>query len=313
MIFIRFVLKSFWQYGQYRHNQGITKVINNIITEFVTNNPHLQFLLEYRPGDAEHPNQKSQLESVLLTQREAGTYQLGKTAHSMKTSELNNVMPDNVKTIPEWFIYNGEETINYLVKLWDEGHLTNSVEDINIFKEAIESCIQIDIDNFRETGLPDTAIAFPGQIRSMDIGAQDCGRFNTLIRTCEWGAVKKLKVEAFAKKLLTKAQVRAAYIHNGMHMFPQGSRAHRNQLHHSETFVTSFTLLTENLQKELPHLKHDAVFQKELKSFKEVLNGDGNFNKIVTGKAYKSFLEDLRNPKKQLHLFPRNTNIFYDS
>ncbi len=300
-------------HGRYKHNKGITKAINNVIIDFVINNPGLDFLLEYRSGEAEHPNQKNQLESLLLTQREAGTYQLGGTAHKKKTSDLNNIMPSTIKTIPEWFIYNGDQTIDYLEKLWNEGHLTDSVESFEMFKDAIRNCIQLDIDNFRKSGLPDTAIEFPGQIRAMAVGANDCARFNRLILTSDWDTVDKSKVEAFVKRLLTKAQVRAAYIHKGMHMFPQDSRAHQAQLCDSETFIHNFTRLMNTLQKKLPHLQHDASFQNNLDNFKKVIDGQGPFKSIVKGKAYKTFLEDLRNPKSQMNLFSRSGKFSFES
>ncbi len=71
-------------HGRYKHNKGITKAINNVIIYFVTTNPDLHFLLEYEPSETKHPNQKNQLESLLLTQWEAGAYQLGKNDHKKK-------------------------------------------------------------------------------------------------------------------------------------------------------------------------------------------------------------------------------------
>ena len=300
-------------HGQYKYNKGITKVFNEIIVEFVKKNPDMGFILEYRSGKAEHPNQKNQLESILLSQRESGTYQLDKSVHNLKTKELNNIMPSGIKTIPEWLIYNGEETINFLQKEWNEGRLTKSVESFDMFNDAIRNCIQLDIDNFKKTGLPDTATTFPGHIRSVSMGANDCARFNRLVATSDWETVDVRKVEDFSIKLLIKAQLRAAYIHKGMHLFPEDSRAHQTQLYDSQTFITNLTRLVTTLEAKLPHLLVDASFQNEWANFKEVLAGRGTFNKIVTGTSYKNFTKELNNPKAQLSLFPRSGTIHIKS
>jgi hypothetical protein len=85
------MLIFFCTHGRYKHNKGIRKAINNVIIYFVTTNPDLHFLLKYEPSETKHPNQKNQLESLLLTQWEADAYQLGKNDHK-KTSDLNNIM-----------------------------------------------------------------------------------------------------------------------------------------------------------------------------------------------------------------------------
>jgi len=168
-------------YGRYKYNSGVKKVIDRIIVEFCKQNPDLGFSLQYRPSEAEHPNQTTQLQSVLLSRKDAYTYQLNSEGHLVKTKEIDLIMPNNIKSIPDWFVYNGEQTIELLEQLYNEGKLNTSPETFQRYGPAIRQCIQGDINDFNKTSIPATAIEFPGQIRAVSVGQKDCERLHDMM------------------------------------------------------------------------------------------------------------------------------------
>ena len=101
---------------------------------------------------------------------------LSSSAHALKTETVELERPDYITTVPEWFIYNGEKTIECLKALWDQGELENSVEFFDIYEDTIKNCILKDSESFRKTGLPDNSLDFAGQIKSSKIGGDDCER-----------------------------------------------------------------------------------------------------------------------------------------
>ena len=298
--------------GVYKRNRGLTKVINHAILQFVKENPNMGFLLEYRPAEAEHPNQKVQLESLLMQHKDAQTYLLSKEAHSEKSSRIDLTMPPDLKTIPDWFLHNGEKTIEILQQLWNEGKLTNSVENFDTFKEAINACIREDIAEFRKTGLPDTAISFPGRIRALKIGSGDCAYYLRLYKTTHKDDLSKERFVDCTIDFVQRAQLRAAYIYEGMHMFPTGSYAHQNQTFESEEFLRQFMHLMNEMEKDHACIRNNAEIKNGLRKFRAILNGQSAYHEIIKGENYQKFLNDLENPKCHVCILPRTAKITID-
>lgn len=94
------------------------------------------------------------LKGVGLNREDAHSYQLSKKVHKEKTSEVDFILPTAIKTIPNAFIYNGDSTISFLQKVWDEGKLTHSVESMAVFKKSIRECIKGDIADFHDKKHP---------------------------------------------------------------------------------------------------------------------------------------------------------------
>ena len=299
--------------GVYKKNRGLAKVINKFILQYVLENPNMGFLLEYRASEAEHPNQKVQLESLLMQPKDAQTYLLSQKAHAAKSSEVDLTMPADIKTIPDWFIHNGEKTIEILQKLWNEGKLTDSVEDFDTFKKAIHACIDADIVEFRKTGLPDTAITFPGQIRALNIGSSDCITLLRKFKTHNPDYLSTEKLTDCAIEFIQRAQLRAAYIHDGMHMFPVDSHAHQTQDFESRHLLKNFAYVMEEMANDYACIRNNAEIQDGLQKFDEIVAGHSAYQEIIEGKNYKKFMKDLENPKSHVCLLPRTINLSIDN
>ncbi len=299
-------------YGRYKHNSGIKKIINEVLVEFCKQNPDMGFLLEYRPSEAEHPNQRTQLESVLLTRKDAYTYQLNPEAHLEKTKKIDLIMPPDIKSIPDWFIYNGEQTIELLEQLYKEGKLTSSAETFQKHGPAIRECIQGDIDDFGKTGIPPAAIDFPGQVRAMSIGQHDCARLHEMMMTGDAANLNMENLKHGLRTLVKRAKIRAAYINSGVNLFPVGTPAHRTQTFQSKRFLGTFRDLMIDARETVPSLWQESEFRQDLYDFKQILNGEGIYQQMLAGEPYKQFKEELRNPKSHLSLLPRTTVITND-
>ena len=102
---------------RHKDNQGLSKFINQFIDQFVKDNPNMGFIIKYRLSDSEHPNQKSHLERLLIHRDKAHTYLISTEAHAVKSSGVDLLMPADIKTVPEWLLFNGEKTIEILETL----------------------------------------------------------------------------------------------------------------------------------------------------------------------------------------------------
>ena len=296
-------------HGVYKKNSKVATCVRGVLKLFLEQNKDLKFEIRYRASEAEHPNQKSQLDSLLMQQKDASTYLLDKEAYLSKTKNIDLEMPSDIKLVTEWFDYNGEQTIAYLLELWNTGQLKNSVESFDKFETAIRACVQADITAFRQTGLANTDIEFPGQIRGMTIGKYDCRAFAAMLYHTPLDSTDRTKVSFHARSFMEKSKDRAAYIHNGMHLFPVGSPAHRSQQYESSEFLSSFKTLVDTLHQDYPSVMKDPQIQSNLNDFYAILNGKGSYADIVTGKTFKKFLKDLRNPKAHASMFSRVADV----
>lgn len=207
--------------GPHYKNKDMCKVVLDILDKFLKQNNLFfekgdQFAIPFRRSDSEHPNQKAQLDGVLLTKNEVHTYLLSKSAHLLKTDTVELERPDHITTVPEWFIYNGDKTIECLKALWDQGKLENSVEFFSIYEDSIRSCVLADIETFRKTGLPENFIDFAGQIKSTTIEGDDCERLakDMLSRPAEKLIQKSCL--SLVKKCVKNCHLQATYIKQGL-------------------------------------------------------------------------------------------------
>lgn len=245
----------------------------------------------------------------MLTQDQANTYLISEPAHTVKTSEIDLVKPASIERVTNWFRFNGECTRDCLQTLWDRGLLEDSVECFEVFEVAIRECAEADIVSFQETGLPDHAVDFAGQIKATSIGSKDLDRLGEALANTAPEHLDEKKCIDLLGRVIKKSQMRAAYIHEGLHQFSLDSQAHRSQNYQSTKFMNNLDLLIETATTQIPSLLTNQKFIKLYDGFLEILSGKGNFQKVITGKEYAKFKLSLNNPKSQLNLVARNFNI----
>lgn len=294
------------------------KVMSEILEKFLKeNNLSFQqgerFDIAFRRSESEHPNQKAQLEGVLLSKKDANTYLLGSEAHKLKTKTVDLERPDSITTVPKWFIYNGEKTIECLKKLWDQGKLENSTEFFNFYEDSIRDAVLKDIALFHKTGLPDNSIDFAGQIKSSKIGGADCERLAEHILSRPVERLIQKKCIKLVKDCVKNCYLQAAYIQEGLQLYPLDSQAHANQDFQSRNFVTMMDHLIDIVQTRIPALESDKEFLKSLTTFAEILNGRGDYKSIVEGEAFAKFKKSLNDSDFHVNVVPRKYVIFYDT
>jgi hypothetical protein len=303
--------------GPHYKNKDMCKVVLDILDKFLKEN-HLsfekgdQFAIAFRRSDSEHPNQKAQLDGVLLSKKEAHTYLLNSSAHALKTETVELERPDYITTVPEWFIYNGEQTIKCLKTLWDQGKLENSVEFFNIYEDSIRTCVLKDIENFRKTGLPDNSLDFAGQIKSSKIGGDDCERLATDLLSRPADRLIQKSCLSLVKNCVKNCHLQVAYIQQGLELYPPDSQAHANQESQSETFIFMMDKLIDIARKRVPSLESDPAFIKSYNSFIEILNGKGEYQDIIDGQAFADLKKALNDPTSHVNVVARNYKIFDD-
>lgn len=267
------------------------------------------FSFIFRPSEAEHPNQKSQLKGLLLTKEEAYTYLLSKEAHTIKTTNIDLIKPETIDKVSNWFRFNGQCTVDFLKTLWESGKLEDSVECFDLFEIAIKECVEEDLASFEKKGIPDTAIDFAGQIRGTAIGSNDLDRLGESLANTPREHLDEGKCVALLKRVIKKSKMRAAYIQEGLHQFPVDSPAHCSQDYQSKKFMNNINLLIETAASKLPSLLTNPEFIENYEDFLEILQGKGNFQKLTSGKDCITFKASLNNPKAQLNLVARSFNI----
>lgn len=305
-------------YGPYSQNKMMSSTIKKVLNQFLEQNEDVfksffqndeGFSFIFRASEAEHPTQKDQLEGVLLTQDEASTYLISQPAHTVKTSEIDLLKPASIDRVSNWFRFNGERTTEFLKTLWDRGLLEDSVECVELFEVAIKECVEADIASFEKKGLPDKAVDFAGQIKATSIGSKDLDRLGEALANSASEQLDESKCVNLLERVMKKSQMRAAYIHEGLHQFPFDSQAHSSQNYQSEKFMDTLDLLIQTATTKIPSLLTNEKFIKIYDGFIEILSGKGNFQKVITGKEYAKFKLSLNNPKSQLNLVARNFNI----
>ena len=80
--------------------------------------------------------------------------------------------------------------------------------------------------------------------------------------------------------------MQAAYIQQGLQLYPRDSQAHENQDSQKKTFVFILDKLLYIAKKCLFSLESDPGFIKSYNSFVEILNGKGEYQAIVNGPAF---------------------------
>lgn len=294
-------------HGVHKQNKKMCSIVTKIVKKFFLENAHLfteSNIMDFQfvASESEHVNQESHLESLLLTKNESTTYLLKKGAHKEKTRTVDLRRPETVQTVAEWFILNGERTSECLKNLWDTGGLEKSAESFRYFKKAIKACVDQDIVAFTKTGLPDNSIQYAGQVRAAKIGASDCARLALNIINTRPDLLVDKKCVNVVTRCIEKAQLRAAYIYQGINLYPQDSHAHLTQENQSMLFLESFNHLIEATKKRCPSAHTDKDFIKSLNNFSEILIGQGEYNEVINGEAFAKFQDDLADPKKKNHI-----------
>lgn len=305
-------------FGPYSQNKLTSSTIKKVLGQFLEQNKEVfklffedenGFSFIYRPAQAEHTNQKTQLEGLLLSKDESNTYLIDETAHTIKTSNIDLCKPASIDSVTNWFRFNGERTIDFLRTLWDDGLMTDSVESFEVFEIAIRECVEADIVTFKEKGLPDEAVDFAGQIKATSIGSKDLDRLGEAFANTSPEHLNESKCIDLLGQVIQKSQLRAAYIHEGLHQFPFDSIAHRSQDYQSLKFMSNLDLLIETATSQIPSLLTNGSFIEDYDRFLEILNGNDAFQEIVTSEEYAEFKRSLNNPKSQVNLLARNFNI----
>ena len=292
-------------YGRYKHGTGLSKFVDDVLVSYCEDNPEMKFLLRCSPSEAEHPNQKNQLESVLLKHKDGHAYQLPPDVHKLKTSQIDLRRPDEVGSIQSWFIYNGDQTFALIKEIFENGFGNCSPELLKKYEIAIGECVQADIADFNQTGLSSTSLDFPGQIRALKIGKKDLANFYETLMVNIPQNLDLDSVKTTLKGVVKKAKLRAAYINAGTEIFPLDSAADQAQKGQSKLFLDTLDALMIRAKEVVPSVFEEKAFQKELCDFQDILNGVGNYHKIVKGKAYQKFLQQLKNPKSHLNMVSR--------
>lgn len=302
-------------YGRHYQNKRLSSNIVKILDIFLEENKDLfteenQFSLQFEPSESEHCNPKYQLEGVLLNREDSSTYQLKKGPHKEKTAKIQLLLPSTIKTIPEAFIYNGEQTIALLQDLWDQGKLTRSVENIGYFKTAIRECMKADIQDFHATQIASSAIDYPGQIKSSLVGKNDCYNLGRMLAEHGRKDFNEQACMQVIKECINRSKIRAAYISQGLNKFPIESRAHEAQMFHAVNYVDSLKNVVRWGCLRFPELKTDSQFIQDHQDFKDLMNGKGNYVNIIGSSEYADFLEALQAPDSRLDLVPRTAKDF---
>lgn len=112
------------------------------------------------------------------------------------------------------------------------------------------------------------------------------------------------------KNCVENCHLQAAYIQQGLQIYPQDSQAHVNQESQSETFIFMLDKLIEIGRKRVPSINSNPEFIKSYNTFIEILNGKGEYQSTVDGKGFADFKKDLNDPKRHVNVVPRNYKIF---
>lgn len=300
-------------YGRHYQNKNLSSTIMKVLNVFLEENKDLinnMFTLKLEATESEHCIPKYYLEGTNLNREDSHTYQIGKKPHKAKTSNIDLMLPPTIKSLPEAFIYFGDQTLAFLQQLEVDGKLTESVENMGIFRTSIRECIKADIEDFQGTTIAASALDYPGQIKASMIGAKDCRNFTRmLVRTPDSDLNAKACIN-IVKECMNRSKVRAAYISQGLHMFPADSPAHQTQSNEAEDFVYYLVKLATKAYSKFPELLTDTQFADDFQAFKDLMNQKGEYNTILASPEYAEFREVLQNPEDRLNLIPRTAKNF---
>ena len=110
-------------------------------------------------------------------------------------------------------------------------------------------------------------------------------------------------------KSLKKAQLRAAFIYDGLHLFPTDSHPYQAQDTHSDMFITDFARLINVAIKQVPALEGNKEFRQNFDDFLDALNGKGIYEETINSSEYATFKKALNDPAGYLHFIPKNCKV----
>lgn len=296
-------------YGFYRNNKNMRNTVKVHLLNYLNENPDLKFSFEFRESDADHIQERNMIEAFGLGKKDTATYLLRPDAHLLKTHPLDLTRPDNLTDIPEWFLHNGTQTINFLEKLWIEGKLTNTVECFDQYRDAINACTRMDIDAFHKTGLSSVDLIHHSSLRAALQGTADAQRLGRLVTSIDPKIINVPKTLDYIKVFAKRSKTTAALLHQGELLAQGNSIAGVSQSFEKETFRNSFKVATRFAADQIPILKSDVEYQADLKDVLDIMEGGGSYVEHLTSDMYTEAIGALKNSKRRFLLLPARAKI----
>ena len=156
-----------------------------------------------------------------------------------------------------------------------------------------------------ETQITASAIDYPGQIKSSLIGRRDCYNLARMLAEHRSSDFNEKICVNIIKKCVNRSKIRAVYINQGLNTFPVDSPAHQAQLFHAANYVEPLAHVVNLGRLRFPELNTDTQFLEDFQTFKDLMNGKGDFGNIMTSPEYAEFIKDLQSPDSRLDLIPR--------
>lgn len=115
------------------------------------------------------------------------------------------------------------------------------------------------------------------------------------------------------KECLNRSKIRTVYINQGLNTFPVDSPAHQAQLFHAANYVEPLAYVVHWGRLRFPELNTDTQFLQDHETFKDFMNGKGDFGKILSSPEYVEFRKALQSPDSCLDFIPRTAKalIFF--
>lgn len=289
--------------GYYRYNQGMEKIVNEIIAEIARDNPHLGFNLKYVAQQADHIQQKGLIETVGPSKKDAGTYHLSEKTHQGKTSNLSLVPPSNVQTLKDWLISNGDLTFNYIEQQILAGNLKGTPESYQNLKGAIRECVALDIAVFRDRGVLSMSMQEHGSLQLAKIACDDITRFHRELSFTSLNRLDRPVITKYIKDILNDVKPRVAMIQESSR--DQGdtgrmARWHRQNLYDAISYAC---IAAEDL---CPSLHNDPVYKADVKDVFDLFDGNGSYNQQLNSPEKDLLLSKIKDPKANCNLYARS-------
>lgn len=295
-------------HGKYKYSSNMATIMRAHIEAFVKNYPDLSFHLAYRPSDSDHPNQKNQLLAMGISKKEGWAYHLDTVIHKLKNS-IDLSHPPNNATIRDLFIANGDRTYEFLEKLYYEGKLTNSVENISQFENAIYTCVQNDINNIEALGISDLGPFHQDAVTGLRTGSTEIMRFTRMIGATPPEDLDPCLVEKHLSSVLAGARKRAACASQAKHLYSSDLLSISMQNTEVRDFMDRLQALVDKAGGAIPEISSNTTLNNQFQEIKDILSGQKPYLHILEEDSYNELIIVLRNPKRHKALFTRMAKI----
>jgi len=295
-------------HGRYKYSSNMAVVMRSHIEAFIQNYPDLAFQLAYRGSDSDHINQKHQLLSLGIQKKNGWAYHLEKWAHVLK-SKIDLPPPSNDATIRDLFISNADLTYGFLEKLYHEGKLINSVENIEQFKTAVYACAQNDLASAEALGVADLGPSHNDAVTTLSTGSDELKRFTIMIGATPKEDLDKESVKKHLNIALKGARERAACASHANYSNSSNPRLLNMQDTEVQDFKHRLKLLVDKAFRAVPELALDTTFSDKHQEVKDILSGKTSYLHIIEEDTYNDLITVFRNPKRHKALFARTASI----